>query len=129
MHAFTSICVAQVVSDLRASDLVSNSEAELLVFHSWYDGPSFSRSAYLPVFCTAGKINEAFHAASTISAQCEFQSARKRQNLELQLHAEVSADFEMREAVTEFIELSSWLLAGLLSIVANTGSHFTNDGY
>ena len=119
-----------ILDDMRKSDLLSNHEQRLLVFRSW-SGPlvpagnaasadlnssagQFSRCTYLPVFCTAGKVNECFHLVRTLWAEAKGASPRRRLQLETQLHADISADFEMREAVTEFFELAVWLLAGLL---------------
>ena len=106
-----------VLHDMRMSDLISDRELELLVFRLWTSaggGAHFSRCTYLPVFCTAGKLNEAFNTARTIAAEAEDSSLRKRQSLELQLHADLASNFEAQEAVCEFVELTQWLLAGLV---------------
>lgn len=78
------------------------------------EGSVFSRVAYIPTFCSAGKLNQAFHLSARLRAAAEHQLTRKRQLLELELHTELNADFEMHEAVVEFIELTTWLLGGLL---------------
>ena len=81
-----------------------------------WQGPasSFSRCTYPPIFCTAGKLNELFNKARTLSAEGELQSLSRRERLELQLHQEVANNFEMCEAMIEFVELTRWLLGGLL---------------
>ena len=79
-----------VLGDMRASDLLSNAELALLVFRCWHSsgvgGTHFSRCTYLPVFCTAGKLNVAFNLCRKFSAEAELQTLRKRSSLELQLH-------------------------------------------
>ena len=102
-----------VLGDMRSADLLSNSELSLLVFNAW-EGVTFSRCTYLPVFCTAGKLTEAFNTARVLLAQGEYQSMGKRRSLERQLHAEVGQDTEAREAVVEFCELCTWMVQGLL---------------
>ena len=118
-----------ILEDMRNSDLLSNHEQRLLVFRSWsgplipgapsvgdlsMGGGHFSRCTYLPVFCTAGKVNEAFHLVRTLWVEAQGASTRRRLQIETQMHKSISADFEMREALTEFFELTVWLLAGLL---------------
>ena len=49
-----------------------------------------------------------------MSAEGELQSLSRRERLELQLHQEVANNFEMCEAMIEFVELTRWLLGGLL---------------
>jgi len=103
-----------ILEDMRLSDLLSNHELHKLVFRCWHGGSSFSRCTYLPIFCTAGKLNEVFHRALTLSAEGEQQSLARRERLELQLHSDIANEFEMCEALSEFVELTKWLLGGLL---------------
>jgi len=105
-----------VLHDMRQGDLLSNHELGLLVFRCWASSGSthFSRCTYLPVFCTAGKLNDAFHIIRSLSAEGEHADLKKRHALEVQLHTDMSANFEVREALCEFLELTQWLLAGLL---------------
>ena len=105
-----------ILDDMRTGDLLSNHELNLLVFRCWQGGAAFSRCTYLPIFCTAGKLNEVFHRARTLSAEGELQSLNKRERLEVQLQTEIASHFEMCEALTEFVELTRWLLGGLLGV-------------
>ena len=59
-------------------------------------------------------VRELFNKARTLSAEGELQSLSRRERLELQLHQEVANNFEMCEAMIEFVELTRWLLGGLL---------------
>jgi len=104
-----------ILDDMRMSDLLSNHELHILVFRCW-QGPVFSRCTYLPIFCTAGKLNDAFNFVRSLSAEYEQQSIARRHKFELQLHTGITSDFEMCEALTEFCELTRWLLAGLLGV-------------
>ena len=53
---------------MRQSDMINNHELQLLVFNKW-QGAGFSRCTYLPVFITAGKLNEAIHQAAVIGSE------------------------------------------------------------
>ena len=105
-----------VLQDMRQSDLLNNRELSLLVFNSWEGAQTFfSRCTYLPVFITAGMLNEAIHQAVTIASEGEtLSSFKKRLGLEQKLHAAIGQNFEMREACVEFWELSKWILTTLL---------------
>jgi len=102
-----------VLADMRSSDLLSNSELRLLKFNEWEGGP-FTRCTYLPTFCTAGKLTEAFNTARVLAVQADNQSLAKRASLERQLHAEVGGDFETRVGVVEFAEFSTWMVRAVL---------------
>ena len=107
---------------MRVADLLSDHEAQLLRFNQW-EGSGFSACTYMPAFCTAGKLNEAFHLASSFGEQARFQTLRKRCALESQLQNAVGADIEMREAVVEFWELSRWVFSELLGPRHDGGLH------
>ena len=98
---------------MRSSDLLSNVEERRLLFGEWR-GPGFSRCVYLPCFCTAGKLNEAFHHVRILADQAHSQPLRKRRQLERQLHIDLDQPREMREAVVEFCELGRWMATTLL---------------
>ena len=102
--------------DMRQGDLLSNNELAVLVFNCWTSSGHmhFTRCTYLPVFCTAGKLAEAFEVVRALSEKGEHADLRRRQALELKLFTELGNKFEVREALGEFVELSQWLLAGLL---------------
>ena len=102
-----------VLHDMRQSDLLSNRELQMLLFNNW-EGSGFSRATYLPVFCTAGKLNGAFLLAQQLSSQPDALSLSKRLALETELHATIGANVEMREACVEFWELGRWTLATAL---------------
>ena len=100
-----------VLDDMRQSDMINNHELQLLVFNKW-QGAGFSRCTYLPVFITAGKLNEAIHQAAVIGSEGGATSFNL--GLEARLHAALGKDFAMREACVEFWELSKWTLTSLL---------------
>eukprot|EP00965_Chrysotila_dentata_P210251 6185790-Pleurochrysis_carterae.AAC.4 len=104
-----------VIGDLRAADLLSNHEQHVLKFNSWA-GLGFSRCTYLPTFCTAGKLAEAFHFVRSVGEQARHQAFKKRGALERQMQSAIVANTPMREAVVEFFELSRWLLKTLLGV-------------
>ena len=87
-----------VLDDMRQSDMVNNHELQVLVFNKW-EGDSFSRCTYLPVFITAGKLNEAIHQATVIASEGESTSLNKQLGLEAKLHAALGKDFAMREVI------------------------------
>ena len=85
-----------VLDDMRQSDMINNHELQLLVFNKW-QGAGFSRCTYLPVFITAGKLNEAIHQAAVIGS--EGGSTSFNLGLEARLHAALGKDFAMREVM------------------------------
>mmetsp|Transcript_21477 Transcript_21477/g.35435 ORF Transcript_21477/g.35435 Transcript_21477/m.35435 type:complete len:1570 (+) Transcript_21477:3-4712(+) len=103
----------KIVHDLRMSDMLSDQEHKMMRFNNW-EGVGFSRCTYMPVFCTAGMLNEAIHLASKLSLQGSRQMPHKRLGLEQQLFVTISSSSYMREAVVEFWELSLWMLRSLL---------------
>ena len=95
-----------VLEDMRQSDLVNNRELQVLVFNQWEGAGTlaaaagFSRCTYLPVFITAGKLNEAIHQATLIASEGESSSSFNKslsQALEAKLHAALGKSFAMRE--------------------------------
>ena len=85
-----------VLDDMRQSDMINNHELQLLVFNKW-QGAGFSRCTYLPVFITAGKLNEAIHQAAVIGSEGGATSFNL--GLEARLHAALGKDFAMREVM------------------------------
>ena len=102
-----------VLDDMRQSDMVNNHELQVLVFNKW-EGASFSRCTYLPVFITAGKLNEAIHQATVIASEGESTSLNKQLGLEAKLHAALGKDFAMREVIHSLaLHCSLYSTAGL----------------
>lgn len=91
---------------MRSSDFLSNKELRVLRFNSW-DGPHFTRCTYLPVFCTAGKLVEAFNTARVLSEQGEYQSLNKRGSLERQVRGKHRANVGPRESQALIV---AWIL-------------------
>jgi callose synthase len=105
-----------ILHDMRASDLLSDRELRLLVFRCWRGGGSiFSRCTYLPVFSTAGKLHALFHTLHSLAAEAHEAAPTRQLAIERSLHCETLADdVETVEAAVEFVELTQWILCGLL---------------
>ena len=117
----------EIIEAMREGDIVSDAESFILKFNTL---PGFAKPVYLPVFQTAGLVENAAAAAAELfnSAQqqqpnepYEMLSSEERERLCLsQVSAgnawneKLARDVCTREAIAEAWELTSWLLRGLL---------------
>lgn len=125
-----------IVQNLRETDIISNDERDMLVFHffqgrgSHHDvqppGDSetgqppdeFNKPVYLPVFQTAGCIERAVHLCEEVGNK--FRNAPDSElpqpliDLEKQFNEALRADVTVYEALTETCELGLFFIAKLL---------------
>ena len=116
-----------VVDRMRASDLLSNRERDLMTFDSFKD---FAKPVYLPVFVTAGALERAvdvikaqavaFREASNAAASDRSGAAGRLSEVEDALRHQrtiqdrLGAEVTWGEAASEAWELASWVLVRIM---------------
>lgn len=100
----------EVIDQMRQEDILSNRERDYLLF-SRFDG--FSQAIYLPVFQTAGVIDE-------VLAEIERPQEDVPLDTDAELFRPVVEHTTMRTAVSEVWELGSFVLVHLMGHVHNT---------
>ncbi len=112
-----------VVRNLRETDVISNDEKAMLSFHHFDKlGVSLSKPIYLPVFQTAGYVEQAERLCSEKGNQYreEFKKGQSAEHQAKMREAEASLwqmlknDVSMQEAVSEAVELGLFLVEHLL---------------
>ena len=113
----------EVVDSMRSSDQLSNTEQSMLLFESF---PGFEKAIYLPVFQTAGLVEQAAALAQNTFAAApdEHQrlsrgayseaGGREQAAAGLLVLRELGADRCVCDALAEAWELTAWLLGELL---------------
>jgi len=104
----------EVIDHFRAEDLISNRERDYLKF-SRFDG--FSQAIYLPVFQTAGVVEEALDVL-------EGQLVDDYAPTDVELFKPILNHVTMRTAIAEVWELGSYVLLKLLGSVHNDDAVF-----
>lgn len=108
----------EIIDHFRTEDIISNAESDNLKF-SQFDG--FSQAIYLPVFQTAGVIDDVMAELERPSE--EYKDARSGSYSDESLFKPISEHITMQTAVAEVWELGSFLFLQLLGPVHTSDIH------
>lgn len=116
----------EVISTMRAGDIVSNKEKQMLEFVV-LDG--YKREVYLPVFQLAGYLENVVALCSQYASSESIDADHDGSliNVEHELVSVIESDEMMAEAVGETWELMMWLLVQLLGPCHSNDIHFINE--
>lgn len=108
----------EIIDHFRAEDIISNAESDNLKF-SQFDG--FSQAIYLPVFQTAGAIEDVM--AELERPPDEYRDPRTGAYSDETFFKPISGHVTMQTAVAEVWELGSFLLLQILGPMHSTDIH------
>ena len=108
----------EIIDHFRNEDIISNTESDNLRF-SQFDG--FSQAIYLPVFQTAGAIEDVL--AEVERPADEYKDARTGHYTDATFFKPISEHVTMQTAVAEVWELGSFIFLQILGPVHSTDVH------
>ena len=104
----------EIIDHFRDEDIISNREMNYLKFSRFGNVERFTHPIYLPVFQTAGVID---NCISSIESAIREGEVSQRYLGDEDVFSEIEADVTMRNAVSEAWELGTYLLGELLGHV------------